>query len=313
MDGINPCIIPPPHDLTWIWWAAPVALLATYFSAAPLVDWQKRIGWVRANWRGHAIPTSLGIVLLIALPVAVILASIMAGPWPAAGPGLIAFLVALCVGIIDDQVNEQRRGWAVHLRALFTGAWTAGSLKIVAIVIGSITAVVSLCVGPAVDHFLWILLAAAVIASAANVANILDTGPGRVVKIFIIACLFIGWSGHAGATAWLLPIVCSCLVLLPIDLSEKAMLGDAGANALGAAIGFGIVLAWPLTYTLLIILLLLVGIQVLGDRYSFRRIISSHPLLAFLDNLGRWQHNSSLKPAGGDGHNPNKKFSVFRK
>ena len=68
--------------------------------------------------------------------------------------------------------------------------------------------------------------AALLVALSANALNQLDTRPGRALKAYLLAAAVV----RRAASAW--P---SCL--LPYDLREMGMLGDAGSNALGALLG----------------------------------------------------------------------------
>ena len=74
--------------------------------------------------------------------------------------------------------------------------------------------------------------------------------------------------------------------LLVFDLREELMLGDAGANAIGAAIGLGVVLAcsFPVRIAALV---LVVVLNVLSERVSFSAVIARTPVLRELDRLGR--------------------------
>ena len=73
---------------------------------------------------------------------------------------------------------------------------------------------------------------AAVVALAANVLNQLDTRPGRALKAF--------WPPPRSSCAAGAELRTRIAVLLaPYDLREMTMLGDAGANALGAVLGYG--------------------------------------------------------------------------
>jgi len=64
------------------------------------------------------------------------------------------------------------------------------------------------------------------------------------------------------------------------------MLGDCGANALGAVVG------WTLAAHLgprgrLVAATGIVGLTLASERVSFSRVIESNPALAFLDRWGR--------------------------
>lgn len=129
------------------------------------------------------------------------------------------------------------------------------------------------------------LLAAAVMAGTANALNLLDRRPGRALKAFLL-----GWLGLAAtvpaAALELLPVAGAALVLLPLDLGERAMLGDAGSNALGAALG------WALAAHLAPVaqgtsLAVLVALHLLAEYRSLTELIEAVPPLRWLDSLGR--------------------------
>ena len=77
----------------------------------------------------------------------------------------------------------------------------------------------------------------------------------------------------------------AALALLPEDLGERAMLGDAGANALGAMLG-GAATGLPRPARIA----LLAGIAALtaaSEKVSFTKVIERTPALRWLDMLGR--------------------------
>ena len=84
----------------------------------------------------------------------------------------------------------------------------------------------------------------------------------------------------------LAPVAGATAALLPGDLRERFMLGDTGANALGAALGTAVVIAaGPGTRTVVAIVLL--ALNLASEAVSFSRVIESvGPLRAF-DRLGR--------------------------
>jgi len=113
-----------------------------------------------------------------------------------------------------------------------------------------------------------------------------------------------GLTGAAGATgglptgaqAWVWgvgSVICMLLLVLgPVlaswkyDLGERAMLGDAGANAMGALAGYLLVRSAPL-WLMGVFALVLVALNLASERVSFSAVIEKVPALAWLDGLGR--------------------------
>jgi UDP-N-acetylmuramyl pentapeptide phosphotransferase/UDP-N-acetylglucosamine-1-phosphate transferase len=76
------------------------------------------------------------------------------------------------------------------------------------------------------------------------------------------------------------------LALLLDDLHERVMLGDTGANAVGAALGIALVATCsPGART--VALAVVLAANVLSELVSFSRIIEAVPPLRALDRAGR--------------------------
>ncbi len=90
-----------------------------------------------------------------------------------------------------------------------------------------------------------VLLDGALIALAANLANLLDRAPGRTVKWSLLCYLPLAVVAGTAAPGVALAVVAGAAAALLVgDLREQFMLGDTGANALGAALGCGAVLVF---------------------------------------------------------------------
>jgi hypothetical protein len=76
------------------------------------------------------------------------------------------------------------------------------------------------------------------------------------------------------------------LGVLPADLGERVMLGDCGANALGALLGLRLA-ALPGRATRAGLLGAVTVLTLASEKVSFTRVIESTPGLRELDRLGR--------------------------
>jgi UDP-N-acetylmuramyl pentapeptide phosphotransferase/UDP-N-acetylglucosamine-1-phosphate transferase len=132
-----------------------------------------------------------------------------------------------------------------------------------------------------------LLADAALVALAANLGNLLDRAPGRTIKVGLLAYVPIALAaGTSPVGLALAPVVGASAGLLPADLRERLMLGDTGANLLGAVLGLAVVLetSRPVRTAVLIGLVLL---NLASERVSFSHVIDRTPGLRHLDRLGR--------------------------
>jgi hypothetical protein len=161
------------------------------------------------------------------------------------------------IGLADDLWSGEERGFRAHLSSV----GTTGILKLVGIPLVALLRTRSVS-------------GALLVAGSANLLNQLDTKPGRALKAYVGAALAL--DAPLGLA----------ILLLPYDLREKVMLGDAGSNALGALLGFKSVdrfRGWGRWAAVAGV----VALNVLGEHRSLGELIERTPGLAELDRLGR--------------------------
>jgi UDP-GlcNAc:undecaprenyl-phosphate/decaprenyl-phosphate GlcNAc-1-phosphate transferase len=238
--------------------------------------------WSRTNHRGEPVTLLEGPAVAVGA-----VAGVLAGLRAAGGRTSLAMAVggagAAAFGTYDDLAGSgDRRGFGGHLGALRRGEITTGAIKLGGI---GATGIVSaaLAGGPPAD----VVINAGLVAGGANLLNLFDLRPGRAIKVAVASGALIAAGGAVSSTAALAPVpaVAAALALLPEDLGERAMLGDAGANALGAMLGAA---ATGLPRPARIALLAgIAGLTAASEKVSFTKVIERTPALHWLDMLGR--------------------------
>ena len=161
------------------------------------------------------------------------------------------------IGLADDLWSGGERGFRAHLGR----RRTTGVLKLFGIPLVGLLATRKLS-------------GALLVGLAANFLNQLDTRPGRALKAYLLLAAPTGAPLRAA------------VILAPYDLREMAMLGDSGANALGALLGLSSVSKltargrWAAIGAL-------AGLTLLGETRSLGALIERTPVLRELDALGR--------------------------
>jgi UDP-N-acetylmuramyl pentapeptide phosphotransferase/UDP-N-acetylglucosamine-1-phosphate transferase len=200
----------------------------------------------------------------------------------------VAVLVAVAgfalLGLIDDVAGVgEERGFRGHVGALLEGRLTTGGLKMLG---GAAVAVVAVALFRQ-DSFAAFAADAGLVALAANLGNLFDRAPGRAIKVGTLAFVVLAILTSAPREVIPVAVVAGAgLGLLLGDLHERLMLGDAGANALGAALGIGVVATTSLTVRVRVLAVLAV-LTMLSERISFSKVIAATPPLRILDELGR--------------------------
>jgi len=273
-----------------------VGLIVGLLAVRLLVIWGRDLldapALQRRNFRDRPLPTAAGLlVVLAALGIEAGRSTLGAfGLGDEPGRNLARPLVLFaCVGfgllgLIDDLFGtEHDRGFRGHLHALSEGRVTTGALKI----FGGATVAVALAAN--VPHITgrWLLADALLIALAANLANLFDRAPGRAIKVGLLAWLPLAVVARGDAVGIAIaPVIGAFFGLLGDDLHEHLMLGDTGANVLGAVLGLAVVLdvgGGPRTD----VLVGLVALTVAAEIVSFSAVIDRVAILHRFDMVGR--------------------------
>jgi hypothetical protein len=240
--------------------------------------------WRRMNYAGRPV-TLLGGP---ALAAAATLTAVAGAPAGTATAAAVVGTVSGLVGGYDDLAGarpDQARdkGLAGHLRALREGRVSAGAVKVAGIGAAAAVAAVLTRRGQGPGTLVDGVLTTGLVAGTANLVNLLDLRPGRAGKAAALtaAAMLAGpagglVAGPLGAT----------LAVLPDDLGERVMLGDAGANAVGALLGLRFA-AVPGRTPRAALLAAIVGLTLASEKVSFTKVIEATPGLRELDRLGR--------------------------
>lgn len=239
--------------------------------------------WTRTNHRGE--PISL-------LEGPAVTAGLVAGAAVSGGtaPGATAFATAAAggFGLYDDLAEDtetRTKGLRGHLGALLEGRLTTGGLKVLGI---SGSALLASAVGTprtarsAFGHVVDVGLNGALIGGTANLVNLFDLRPGRALKAGVAASLPFALAGTGAAGAAL----GAAAAAAPGDLGEKDMLGDGGANALGALVGSQVAFNAPRAVRWAT-LVGVVGLMAASEKVSFSKVIAGNEWLNKVDMLGR--------------------------
>jgi hypothetical protein len=272
--------------LTALGAAAATALAAGRLTAGPPGGAQR---WTRTNHRGEPLTLLEGPAAVVGL--AVTLAAAPGVPGRLRAAATVAAVGAGAFGLADDLGETgSSKGLRGHLSALRRGELTTGGLKVLGIgVTGLVAGALALPGGRAgirgaAGRGLDVATAGALVAGTANLFNLLDLRPGRALKVSLVATpAVLAPHPAAGLAA---AVVGTGAALLPADLAERSMLGDCGANAVGAVLGTAMVAATPRPVRL-VLLAAVTGLTLASEKVSFTKVIEATPVLRELDAIGR--------------------------
>jgi UDP-GlcNAc:undecaprenyl-phosphate/decaprenyl-phosphate GlcNAc-1-phosphate transferase len=270
-------------------WVLVAALAAGSTAAAfgALVVRSAPEGLVVTNRSGKRVPATLGWALVGGAVIGLLVVRLLWSPAPAvasrtllyAGVALVAVLAA---GLVDDLRGHHTRGFSGHLGSLVRGRVTTGILKLV---VGVVVGVwLALWVGGGGAR---VAAAAVLIVVSINLWNALDVVPGRALKwaIPVLAAVMAAGLDHPTGVLAGTGLGASA-ALLPLDLRERGMLGDAGSNPLGLLAGLGLALLLP-TWGVVAAAAVVLVLQVVAETVTISWLIDSVAPVRWFDRLGR--------------------------
>lgn len=266
--------------------------VAAVFAGPWLAD-MRRHGLARDNYRGRRVAFPAGAVLVACSLVALAPLAILddRANLDLLDPGLRRWAVYVLgislLGLIDDALGrgsdeETPRGWRGHARAVASGRFSTGAIKAV----GALALAAYAASGLGQRDFAYVADLALLLLTT-NLFNLLDLRPGRVEKVFIALLAAVCIAAWTSVPIELLGVfIGPVLVVAAFTLRERAMLGDTGANLVGALAGVTLLVSLGETarYVALGIVL---ALNIYGEFRSISRTIDGVPLLRSLDSLGR--------------------------
>jgi UDP-GlcNAc:undecaprenyl-phosphate GlcNAc-1-phosphate transferase len=239
---------------------------------------------LKENYRGRTVIATAGVVLIGPLVVGAVAALLRPDEgYRTPATMFVAGVVMCALGLVDDMYGDRRAGGLIgHVRELFRGHVTTGLVK--AVGGGLVGLGASWALGRRGG---WFLIGGLVIALATNLANLLDLRPGRAIKIWFPLILVLALAGVPGGGE---PIIWGLgggvAVFLIAELREQVMLGDAGANLIGAVAGTAAVATLG-PVGLVVCATGLAALTAVSEFISFSDVIDAVPPLRWLDHLGR--------------------------
>ncbi|MDC7123336.1 hypothetical protein OMK64_17540 [Cellulomonas fimi] len=249
--------------------------------------------WTRTNHRGEPVSMLEG----PAVAAGLLAGGLVGAPSARAAVALtVATGAGAAFGVIDDLTEDtevRRKGLRGHLGALSRGELTTGGLKVLGIGAASLVAAavatpVRDAAGGRRSAAGWVTdvaVSGALVAASANLLNLLDLRPGRALKAASLVAAPLALAGGAGAGA-AAGVLGTAGAAGEQDLAEHDMLGDGGANALGATLGTALVLAAPRRVRWAA-LGVVTALTLASEKVSFTQVIERTPVLREIDAWGR--------------------------
>ncbi|WP_069649494.1 hypothetical protein [Caloranaerobacter ferrireducens] len=260
-----------------------LSVILSHFLIKIFYNLFKKNNFLFSNYELRKIPSCMGIVFVITQIITSFL-SIMLIKINC----IIVFYYLTCmlfiavISLLDDLVGDCKiKGFKGHILNLFKGNVTTGVLKAITGFICSFF--ISYFISTGLNE---LMINTIILVLSINFINLLDLRPGRAVKMTIILIIPLLLSQLSRNIFILMSTLGFLVVYLPKDLKGNMMLGDIGANTLGWTLGVQLVISMDLMIKFIVLILLII-IHIIAEKYSISRIIKSNRILNYIDQLGR--------------------------
>lgn len=253
-----------------------IGLGVSIITSRPIITLIKEGKLSVLNYRKEEVPIAIGVAIMGSIIVVSVIFHLL-NLYTLEYKRLFVYSGVFIIGFVDDVLRDKsNKGFKGHFTAFFRGKLTTGFLKAMGIPLILLFYFNS-------DNY-FIIFDLIFVALTVNLFNFFDLRPGRCQKVFLFSNLmlliFVGTKISVN-----LSVIGIVLYTLLLDLREEGVLGDSGANLLGVITGLQLLNLTPrgkiLAYGAIGLLTLI------GERYSFNKIIEGNTLLNYLDKLGR--------------------------
>lgn len=242
-----------------------------------------RLRLVKPNFAGKLILSSYGIPLFGYVVAAILALSSLGYVLPRNAGLYLGMMGAMwLLGAIDDIFGTREvGGFRGHFgKLLVERRLTTGALKALG---GGVVGLVGGYYATGGDIPKWIM-AALLVPLSANVLNLVDLRPGRATAVLFlglgVTCI---WAYGSLSEPWIVAAVALVAFAFAVpDSLGRAMMGDSGSNALGAALGLTMVLNTGLAFQTGAILAF-VAVHWYSEKRSITRLIENNPILRAVD------------------------------
>jgi UDP-GlcNAc:undecaprenyl-phosphate GlcNAc-1-phosphate transferase len=242
-----------------------------------------RLRLVKPNFAGRPILSSYGIPLFGYVVAAILALSSFGHALPRNAALYLGVMGAMwLLGAIDDVLGSREvGGFRGHFRKLFTEhKLTTGAMKALG---GGMVGLVGGYYAAGGDIPRWIA-SALLIPLSANVLNLVDLRPGRATAVFFTGLgVTYMWANGRLSEPWIVAAIALVTLAFAVpDSLGRAMMGDSGSNALGAALGVTMALSTGPAFQTGAIFAF-VAVHWYSEKHSITKLIESNPILRTID------------------------------